>query len=402
MKGRLILLSAILLGISSCGINEIETGRRPAGDGNWRNPSFSIDTSANARKVCYVTGLDYPEGYDWRSDSENGTVKCSLVVFADGVPAMKVAVGNEYHVSPDPDMHRVIKGHLYTDFSTDDETVVKKDGQEIFRYPGREMICGMAVKDGDIYTLGQSRSGEGFSYRKNGVSIIGRDAGRVFPRLQNDNDTLSFAFSEEVESAEGSIGRYYHVINGRVQQVAVRDDVRKVWDIMFHEGGTCYLADMTGISAPVIVSSKGMRAMELSSGMKPVTCRLIPAGRTTALESIYIGSGMSWSSGLWKDGRIYKLFPAGMTVGSLCTWDDGICCVLNSSLPSGGGTIFRCGETFPIPAGYISMGGETMSMVDGILHVGLSSLKGGRPVIWKDGNIHELKINGFICSLTVQ
>lgn len=43
-----------------------------------------------------------------------------------------------------------------------------------------------------------------------------------------------------------------------------------------------------------------------------------------------------------------------------------------------------------------------MSMVDGILHVGLSSLKGGRPVIWKDGNIHELKINGFICSLTVQ
>ena len=137
------MLSVISLVITSCGISEIETGRRPSGGNNWRNPSFSIDTSANARKVCYVTGLDYPEGYDWRSDSENGTVKCSLVVFADGVPAMKVAVGNEYHISPDPDMHRIINGHLYTDFSTDDETIIKKDGQEIFRYPGREMICGM-------------------------------------------------------------------------------------------------------------------------------------------------------------------------------------------------------------------------------------------------------------------
>ena len=42
---------------------------------------------------------------------------------------MKLPVGEEYHISPDPDMHRVIEGHLYTDYSTDKETIIKKDGQ---------------------------------------------------------------------------------------------------------------------------------------------------------------------------------------------------------------------------------------------------------------------------------
>ena len=41
-------------------------------------------------------------------------------------------------------------------------------------------------------------------------------------------------------------------------------------------------------------------------------------------------------------------------------------------------------------------------MVDGILNVGLSSLSGGRPLIWKDGRTTELEVNGLICTMCLQ
>ena len=92
------------------------------------------------KPVWYVTGFDYPEGYDWMSDLEAGSVKCSMVVYANAVPMLKVPVGNEYQTSADPDMHRMIGGDLYTDYSTDSLTVIKKNGKHMFSYPGREMI----------------------------------------------------------------------------------------------------------------------------------------------------------------------------------------------------------------------------------------------------------------------
>lgn len=397
---RLVLISAAVLAASSCGLSETGVSRRPPGGDIWRNPSHKIDSSENIRNICYVTGLDYPDGYNWRADPENGTVKCSLVVFADGVPVMKVPVGKEYHVSPDPDMHRMIGGHLYTDFSTTDETVIKKDGQELFRYSGREMICGMAVSGPDIYTLGQSRNGNGFSYRKNGEVVLKRQVGRVFPRLQHESDSICFAFCEPVQIGNETIERYHHVMNGKIRQIAVREDLLKVWDVIWHGGEVCYLATMSGIAVPVIVCGEIMKGLELSVGNTMVTCRLISAGNNLAAEGIYSYRGMYHSSGLWKEASLLKSFPNGMTVGGICTWNDGICCVSNSGWHGGRGMIYRCGEIFNMPANYTSIGNSTLSVIDGILHVGLSPVAEGKPVIWSDGILHELDINGFICTVS--
>lgn len=398
IKTIILILAAFIAG--ACGLSEVEHNRRPGGEDIWKNPSYKADSSSTERKRCYITGLDYPDGYDWRADPENGTVKCSLVVFADGIPAMKIPVGHEYHVSPDPDMHRMIKGHIYTDYSTDEETVIKKDGEEIFRYGGREMILGMAVSDGDVYTLGQPRHGEGFTYRRNGDILLERDEGYAFPRLQTDDDTLCFAFIEPIETAEETVERYYHVRNGKTSQVAVREDVRKVWDVIWHDGTVCYLATMTGVSSPVIVNAGKMRALELSNGIDMLTSRLISAGKSLGVEAICT-YGTTYSSSLWKDGVKYAQFPKEMTVNGLCTLDDGICCVLNPTASGSSGTIFRCGESFSMPEGYAAMGSNPIAMMEGILHVGLSSLEGRKPVIWKDRHIVEMNINGPLCTLTV-
>lgn len=399
MKNRIIIIAAAFA-TAACGLSETGLSQRPAGGDIWKNPSYSTDSTDTDRRRCYITGLDYPDGYDWRADSENGTVKCSLVVFADGRPVMKVPVGHEYHVSPDPDMHRMIGGHIYTDYSDDDETIIKKDGQEIFRYEGREMILGMAVCGDDIYTLGQPRRGNGFAYRKNGQAVILKSKGYAFPRLQVAEDSLCFAFSEPIESFSGEVERYYHVVNGRIMQVGVREDVRKVWDVIMHQGRACYLATMTGVSSPVVVNGEMMKALEFSSGIDMLTSRLLTAGKSLGVEAICI-RGNTYSSCLWKDSIKYRQFANGMTVNGICTWNDGICCVLNSGSLNSGGTIFRCGEIFAFPAGYSAMGSNPIAMLDGILHVGLSSLNGGKPKIWKDGTTQELDINGPICTVTV-
>jgi hypothetical protein len=39
-------------------------------------------------------------------------------------------------------------------------------------------------------------------------------------------------------------------------------------------------------------------------------------------------------------------------------------------------------------------------MIDGILTVGLSSLSGERPVVWRDGRTEELDVNGYICNVS--
>lgn len=399
MKQIITIISAVIA-MTSCSISETGLSQRPQGEDIWKNPVFNTDSSSTVKTRCYVTGLDYPEGYDWRADPEKGTVKCSLVVFADGVPVMKIPVGHEYNVSPDPDMHRMLEGHLYTDYSTAEETIIKKDGTELFRYEGREMILDMSVSHENIYTLGQPRHGEGFTYRKNGEILIERNIGHAFPRLQNIDDTLHFAFSEPIESVAEKLERYYHVKNGKVMQVAVREDVKKVWDVIWHNDKACYLASMTGVSAPVSVDGHNMRALEFSEGIDMLTSRLLSAGKSLGVEAICLHD-QHYSSCLWKDAVKHKQFSEDMTISAICTSGDGICCALNSGSSGIGGVIFRCGEIYTMPVDYAAMGNNPIDMMDGILHIGLSSLSGGKPVIWKDGQTEELDINGMICTLTV-
>ncbi len=397
---RKMFLLCFALIVVSCGLEEVS--RRPGGNdtGVWIRPGSDAPADDSEKPAAFITAVDYPDGYDWRADREKGTVKCSLVVYADGVPMMKVPVGDTYEVSSDPDMHRMVNGHLYTDYSTDSETVIKRDGKEIIRYPGREMICDIVEYEGVVHLLGHDRSGEGFTYRKDGEIILERTGGRSFGRfLQAPDSCICFAFSESV-AADKAIERYYVFADGEVTQTAVREDVKKVWDITSYNGGICYLASVVGISSPVLFCSGEMKALKMPSLSDMLTSRIMPVGDRVFVEGLCRREGKFLTSCLWNDaGQVY-MFADGMMVSSLCVSGDGICCVLNGFSPSGVGAVYRCGETFPMPPDYISMGAATSTVINGILHAGLSSLAGGAPLIWKDGETIPLKINGFISSIS--
>ena len=398
--GRSAFVLCVGLMLTACGIHELGESVRDTSGGIWTGPGMNVGSSDPDKTICYVTALDYQDGYDWRSDREKGSVKCSLVVFADGVPMMKVPVGDAYHISSDADSHRVIGGHIYTDFSTDEETVIKKDGEEVFRYPGREYLQGMIVDGEDIYTLGHSRFGEGFSYRKNGEILLEKASGRTFSRLHRDDGHICFAYSESIASALGSVERYYSVVDGVQQQAALREDVKKVWDMVSIDGEVCYIASLVGVQGPVLFQGESKSVLSLPQGSSLLTGRLSVSQDVVCVEGVISCRNLALAGILWRcDEHLYTFSP-GTTVASWCIDGDGVFCVLNSKSPSVNGVIYRCGDIFEVPLGYASMGENTMAMVNGILNVGLSSVNGGWPVIWKDGALDTIKVNGYISSVT--
>ena len=398
--GRSAFVLCVGLMLAACGIHELGESVRDTLEGVWTGPGMNVGSSDPAKTVCYITALDYQDGYDWRSDKEKGSVKCSLVVFADGVPMMKVPVGDAYHISSDVDSHRMIDGHLYTDFSTDDQTVIKKDGKEVFRYPGREFLQGLLVEGEDIYTLGHSREGDGFSYRKNGEILLEKASGRTFSRLHRDDGHICFAYSESIASALGSVERYYSVVDGVPQQAALREDVKKVWDLMSADGEVCYLASLVGVQGPVLFQGETKSVLTLSQGASLLTGRLSVSQGVVCVEGVLSCRNLALAGILWRcDEHLYTFSP-GTTVASWCVDGDGVFCVLNSKSPSVNGVIYRCGDIFEVPLGYVSVGENTMALANGILTVGLSSVNGGWPVIWKDGALDTIKVNGYISSVT--
>lgn len=398
---RNVVMAMALMASVSCGLQEIG-GDESGKDDVWLGPGVGISqgTAESVRKtVWYLTGVDYPEGYDWRADAEVGTVKCSLVVYANGVPMMKVPAGDAYETSSAPDMHRVIDGDLYTDYSSDSTTVIKKNGKLLFRYPGREMMVGMAVDGDDVYTLGQSRSGRGFSYRKNGELLFEHPSGRLFDHFEKSASGCSFAYSEEISLSERIVERYYIYSEDSVRQIAVREDVKKVWDVLITDGDVQYLASLVGISNPVSVSGDdSMTALEVSQGSSVRSCRFVH-GMPDVVEGVVRQSTGVMTSYIWRSSAVDTMFPLGLMVSSMCSWDDGICCTLTRQ-KEGAGMISRCGELFQVPVGYSVMGASPIAVVDGILHVGLTSSIEGRPTVWKDGEVHPLDFNGFISTIT--
>ena len=391
-------LSAI---VASCGLSEVGgAGHKGSGSVIWGDsPGNSSGGGNSIVPVCYMTAADYAKGYDWRADEARETVKCSLVVYVDGIPAMKVPVGETHEICSDPDMHRVIDGHLYTDYASSGQTVIKKNGVFLFSYPGEERLCNMLSKGEDIYTLGESRTGTGFSFRKNGESIVSRENGSLIGSLKSSGDSLNFTFCEEIRNAGGRIMRYYSVYGSKVSQIALRDDIVCVWDAMQFQDEVIYLASLTGISQPVIVAGDNLTALNMPKEADMISCSMFHAGEKSGVEGLYKTSDGARYSAIWLNGKCVETFK-GLTISALCTDGGGVFCVLNPPSTSSSGIIYRAGEMYEIPQGYACIGSQSLAVVGGIMYVGLSSQIGENPLLWKDGQMVSLNVNGYISSVT--
>ena len=257
--------------------------------------------------LLYVSGIAFPQGYNWQRDTAFGTSGGRLQLFRNGTLILDEEVSYTNCVSEDPDMHRIIDGHLVTDYSTDSETVIKIDGKEELRYRGREMIAGILIRDDGIWTLGESRDGNGLKLRKNGEEIY-VSGGRVMPqindilpsdrRLYEDDGAICFA----VVGVNGS-GKEFHyiVIDGVPQLLEIPPEFREVFDIRRHRGKTVILG---GGSKPILGMDMDGEMIRCTSGYQARIFRLAvdTSGDLYAVGEIRKNSSAEFCPSIWIPG----------------------------------------------------------------------------------------------------
>lgn len=387
------MLLVVILSLHSCGFGEIGTGVHSGSDGIWHGPSYGKNMSG----TIYTVGLDYPDGYDWRSDPEKGMVRCRLVMFADGIPVLKLPVGDAHEISSDIGRHRVRSGCLYTDFTDGNTTIVKKDGVEISRYEGAEDILCMEVYGGRLHSLSRPAGGSGFRYRVDGQLVLERDEAVPFLHLDEHADSVRFCFSQVQRTASGKETGYYQVAAGTVRKIEMSDSVSKVWDMRMIDG-TLYVAASFPDRNPVLMYDGKMESLKYLDRQNVVSCVFSDTDRVgLCVRCVYSGSN-SMSDILWMGGNEWEMYSIGRTLSSFYIDEDGCNASIN---PVNGydGLIFKGSQANLMPDGYYVFAGDCMVRRDSVLHVGLSSGSGDRPVLWRNGVLDTLKINGPVTCL---
>jgi len=199
--------------------------------------------AAGMDTVVYMTAVAFPEDYNWQRDTSFGGVAARIVLYRDGETVVEVPAGPGCIASPDHDLHHLVNGRLYTEYCTSESTLIGRDGEVLFSYPGREFLCGLLVEGSDVYTLGQSRAGSGLSLRCNGRELFssasGTPAAHISDRsdypsgaLYRDRGRLCFSYWET--SADGS-RTWFIVEDGKAAPVSVPDG-RTMYDIRLRDG----------------------------------------------------------------------------------------------------------------------------------------------------------------------
>lgn len=269
--------------VVTAGCADLET-EKPSGDvpGGYKREDPLVFPAG-----VYVTAIDYDNDYDWRRDTTFGLSSGRVNLYKDSSLVLSVPAGPDKEVSLDADKHHFVEGHLYTEYCSSTETVIKQDGKELFRYDGAETLKGILVRDDDVYTLGQGIGGQrGLSLRKNGEVLVSKEKGIVWGSfsdpfysgsgaLYEDSGVMYFAFyTSYKEDSPLAQRRYYLVKNQTVSELWFDEDVKILYDMRMINGvytkvvgvgdsgePRLYLDD--GISNFSFNSHKGLEGMAL-------------------------------------------------------------------------------------------------------------------------------------------
>ncbi len=415
MAVSLLLLPAA----ASCGLRELgEIVPQPP------VPDYIAD-DGKSEAVTVVTGVEYPEGYDWNSWNPSGQGTPSLVVFRDGEKTLDLPVGQDCPVSEDIDMHRYVDGHLYTDFSTGSETVISRDGIELFRYSGRERIVFLAVSDGHVLTLGESRDGQGFSSRSDGFPLFLGMTGTVFQNAGlSPGGELRFFYRMRVNSTSGYQWQYYAVTGTENVKIEIPSDVTEVFGLAFSDSGS--VAGESVSDGPVSSDSAVPTVLcrwKTDSGKTPVglvRCGAEPSrssmiylsrvsngavlGNSEPVISSFVGSdifGLRHIT-MYSGTKIKILWYSEVIPVGFRHVADSLVGIRKSISGKYNDILCRGSRRDTLPPGYTVMSGDALCVDSGGIKVGMTSRTGGRAILWNGGDVDTLGFRGIVTGVYME
>ena len=373
-------------------ISRADTGRQ-----NGRTAGFSSTG-------IYATGVGFEDNYDWRRDTAYGKATGHVILFKGARPVMSVDAGEENEVSTDPDRHHYLKGHLYTEYTDGSLTVIKEDGKEVCRYEGCQMMIGMVCQDSDIYVLSRGMKGEGLTLRKNWDIVLNLDGcgacgGMDDPSygpsgaLYIDEGKVCFAYHAKAEDVKDTS---WHLISGTDdKEIEIPKEISTVCDVRSMDG-SLYIAGLHDDGRTPVLSEDGtvkiykgstnlngdLRLMKDENGEACMSGTFIMNNISTEYTVIYTADG----------NKKFRTF-------------DCRCCNGEYWLAMRAGTALRLHSPegdMEITDGYRMLSCSCIAWRDGGAVIALTPVEADHnPAIWDNGEMTELKLNGYLTSVTV-
>lgn len=354
----------------------------PANPTRFKKDSSALSPSIPPDTILYLCGVRMPGEYDWQRDTGIGNARGEIVLFRNMEEVLAFPTGYNECASTDADTHHLLNGNLFTEFSSLSGTVIKKNGETVLAFNGREFLVGLIEMSEGLYTLGVDRSGKGFRLRRDGAVLFESAEGVVmgsftdpfYPRtgaLYEDSGDILFAYNADTGS-----NRYSHLVrNGRDSTVSgiSFDDMRVLKGRLL---GVRRSAD-TGIHY-----FNGSSTSLVGTAYEWDGC------------SLFISGGKAFVA-----GNVRNRYGTG---GSFAVIDPDSESV--ATYPPGDYHLYEDGDgiglapaTYP---GYHYFSRWCMDFLDGHMYVALSSRSQyGKPLLRIDGKDTELDMTGYLTGI---
>ena len=339
----------------------------------------------------WATAVRFPDGYDWEVDTCAVEGDVWLDLYCDGVLVRSVPAGE----SLPGDMHRFAGGHLYADRSTDSETVLYRDGEELFRFEGRESVRGFRVLEDGVHTLGQDRDGEGVTYRIDGREVFRSPAGSVF----GDGDAFSEVGGElcYFYCVKGNSRREFRIMR-EAELTGTAEPEGTVYDFRLVDGKACWVQFLRG-GLSLVMDGKE-KVLGLKSGEKVRSCRIFPGTDGLNLAVQAEKNGIRHAIVLTAGGSMFHL-QDGMEVGPVLSDGEDTGWILTS--PDGALLFMRAqGISLSIPGKGFLYGDCCATYSGGHLYLALSGRFGEPGRLVRDTEETEIAFNGYFTSVTLE
>lgn len=421
MTARMCLVAALsVIGVSCASDNDMIVLKHRNDTGDWKGRRQDNGSTLYGKDtVVYVTAVEFPDDYFWQRDTVGEGRKFKLCLYADGKKILSLNGGPGYEISADPDMHRVLDGHLYSEWSGTSNTVILEDGKRLLQYPGREMICGFLKMDGAIYTLGQSRNGKGVSLRRNGEVLFEDAEGIAIGDMSNPcsesgglymtgTGDMVFFYQIPGKSALKQKVRLFKVCNGVPEELELSPEIEKVHDVRIINGEmyvACCKNDNDRTPA-VYYGEKVISWKNANCDISNFRLRWTPGGKVfVRLDYSWDGWRSAASSFLGMNDEVvdaaghnmaYDYYLSGESYA--CVAENGIAGRILTYFMRDDETAFRYETT----AGSCFMNSLCATISGDKFYAGISSLeKFQPPLLLVNDKVSELKINGYISGVKV-